>query len=438
VNQELQSLFAGHIDQIRRRTERALEAAGLEEVLILAGSPPLQFADDQPYPFRPNPQFRLWVPEPEAGSVVSFRPGQRPRLLFVQTRDFWHQPPRLPAATWAQHFDVEVFHDEQALRDAVAPQGRRALLGARDPAWDGRGEWNPASLLGPLDYARAAKTPYEIECLARANLRGAAAHRAAERAFRDGASEYEVHLAYCRAASVREEELPYNNIIAFGDHGAILHYQNLDRDRPAGTKSLLIDAGAPYAGYGSDITRTHAAGPGTFADLVIAVERAQQRLAAAVRVGRDWRDFHLESHRELGSVLAEAGIVRATAEEAVERGLTRLFFPHGIGHLLGLQVHDVGGTMAGPDGGERPRPAGHPWLRLTRELEPGWVVTVEPGIYFIDALLAEAAGDGRRRLIHWDAVEALKGCGGIRIEDDVIALPDEPRNLTREAFSQAG
>ena len=204
VNQELQSLFAGHIEEIRRRTERALEAAGLEEVLILAGSPPLQFADDQPYPFRPNPQFRLWVPEPEAGSVVSFRPGQRPRLLFVQTRDFWHQPPRLPAATWAQHFDVEVFHDEQALRDAVAPQGRRALLGARDPAWDGRGEWNPASLLGPLDYARAAKTPYEIECLARANLRGAAAHRAAERAFRDGASEYEVHLAYCRAASVRE------------------------------------------------------------------------------------------------------------------------------------------------------------------------------------------------------------------------------------------
>ena len=95
--------------------------------------------------------------------------------------------------------------------------------------------------------------------MALATVAGVRAHRAAEQAFRAGASEYEIHLAYCQAAGAREEELPYNNIIAFDRHAAVLHYQVLDRSRPAGVKSFLIDAGAQHAGYACDITRTYAA-----------------------------------------------------------------------------------------------------------------------------------------------------------------------------------
>lgn len=431
----LEPLFEQHLDEIKRRVTAALEASGFDGVLVLAGLPPAQPADDQHYPYKPNPQFKLWIPDPQPGCVVSFRAGSRPRLIFHRPVDFWYQPPGIPADGWCRSFDIEVVEDTSAARRAATATGRWALLGERDAAWDALGTWNPPALLARLDYARAAKTPYEVECIAQASRLGARAHRAAERAFREGASEYEVHLAYCGAVAVREEELPYNSIVAFNEHAAVLHYQRLDRSRPATRRSFLIDAGAPFRGYASDITRTYAGGPGAFADLVSALDGLQQRVAAGVRPGRDFRDVHLDAHLELGALLADAGLVRSTADQAVARGLTRVFFPHGIGHLLGLQVHDVGGLMAGPGAGERPRPAGHPWLRLTRDLPPGCVVTIEPGLYFIESLLAEAAGDGRRRLIDWDAVEQLRGCGGIRIEDDVVALPEGPRNLTREAFA---
>jgi Xaa-Pro dipeptidase len=100
-------------------------------------------------------------------------------------------------------------------------------------------------------------------------------------------------------------------------------------------------------------------------------------------------------------------------------------------------VHDAAGFAAGPDGGTREKPAGHPYLRLTRDLEPGFAVTIEPGIYFIDSLLEAARADGRGRAIDWKRVDALRPFGGIRIEDNVVAQAGAPRNLTREAFAAA-
>ncbi|MBF8293278.1 MAG: proline dipeptidase, partial [Steroidobacteraceae bacterium] len=294
---------------------------------------------------------------------------------------------------------------------------------------------DPATLVGMLDYARAAKTPYEIECMAQATAAGVRAHRAAEAGFRAGASEYEIHLAYCRAAGAREEELPYNNIIAFGTHAAVLHYQLLDRQRPPGVKSFLIDGGAQHAGYACDITRTYAAAPGEFQDLVTALDAAQRVLADRVRPGVDYREIHLEAHRAIAGILVAQGLVSGTPEAAYETGLTSVFFPHGIGHLLGLMVHDAAGFMAGPEGGTLAKPDGHPYLRLTRQLEAGFVVTIEPGIYFIDSLLAKARNEVLGRAIHWPRVEALAPWGGIRIEDNVVAQAGAPRNLTREGFS---
>ena len=288
-----------------------------------------------------------------------------------------------------------------------------------------------------MHFERAVKTEYEIECMRRANALGVRGHVAALAAFCDGASEYAAHMRYLEACGQREEEMPYNNIVAYNEHAAVLHYQHLDRSTAQPLRSLLIDAGAQYRGYAADITRSHAAAAGVYADLVGEMDRAQLQLCAEIVAGRDYREVHLTAHRLIGDLLHRVGLIGRSGEAAIELGLTGVFFPHGIGHLLGLQVHDVGGIMADSDGHERKRPEGHPYLRMTRLLEPGVVVTVEPGVYLIDSLLATARADQRREYINWPMVEALRPYGGIRIEDNVVTTAAAPENMTRNAFAQA-
>jgi Xaa-Pro dipeptidase len=159
-------------------------------------------------------------------------------------------------------------------------------------------------------------------------------------------------------------------------------------------------------------------------------------LCDRVRAGTHYPDIHAAAHELIGEILAAQQIVHCSASTAVESGLTRTFFPHGIGHLLGLQVHDIGGHQASPAGGLQAPPPEHRYLRLTRRLEAGTVVTIEPGLYFIDLLLREARADGRGRDINWDVVAELKPYGGVRIEDDVVATDGSPENLTRDAFAE--
>src|SRR5215468_733352 len=149
------------------------------------------------------------------------------------------------------------------------------------------------------------------------------------------------------------------------------------------------------------------------------MDEMQQSLCAGVRAGVDWRDVQLRAHELTAQVLQDADLIRCSTAEAVATGVTRVFLPHGIGHLLGLEVHDVGGLMRSAEGGEIERPDGHPYLRLTRVLEPGFVVTMEPGIYLIDQLLEAARADERASRINWTRVGELARFGGVRIEDDL-------------------
>lgn len=429
----LGELYADHLGELRSRADKALVAGGYDGLITCSGGQLYYYLDDSTYPFRPNPRYRAWLPDATPDCFVIYRPGSRPKLVFHQPDDYWYLPPASPEGYWVPHFDLVVVRSPAELRKEVGP-GRWAILGEPGAATEGLGDHDPPAVAGSLDYDRAVKTAYEVECMALATAAGVRAHRTAEKAFRAGASEYEIHLAYCKAAGAREEELPYNNIIAFDRHAAVLHYQVLDRQRPSGVKSFLIDAGAQHAGYACDITRTYASDPGEFLDLIRSVDSAQQMLVDRVRPGVDYRDIHLAAHEALAKILVTHGIVTDSAEAAVESRVTSVFFPHGIGHLLGLMVHDASGFAASPKGGTRDKPEGHPYLRLTRTLEPGFVVTIEPGIYFIDSLLGQAHSDERGKSIDWKRVAALRPWGGIRIEDNVVAQSGAPRNLTREAF----
>jgi Xaa-Pro dipeptidase len=204
---------------------------------------------------------------------------------------------------------------------------------------------------------------------------------------------------------------------------------------PAVTRSLLIDAGAQLNGYYADVTRTYSAAPrDDFAALIASMETLQQAVCREARSGVDFVALHLLAHRLLASVLREHGLVRCGTDEALAAGITRVFLPHGLGHLLGLQVHDAGGRQTDPDGTLRAPPEGHEALRLTRSLEPGFVVTIEPGLYFIPSLLRGLL-ERHEALVDRAKIERLVPFGGIRIEDDVEITADGHRNLTREAFA---
>ena len=149
----------------------------------------------------------------------------------------------------------------------------------------------------------------------------------------------------------------------------------------------------------------------------------------------DYKQLHLEAHRAIAGVLEAAGVIRVTADTAVESGLSAVFYPHGLGHFLGLQTHDVAGLIDN-DGQPIPRPEGHPALRLTRVLEADNVLTIEPGLYFIDSLLQRWREGPDASMIDWDRVAALAPCGGIRIEDNVVVTEDGCDNLTRRAFAE--
>ncbi len=431
--------YGPYLAAVCTRTAHALAACGYGSLLVHSGSLLTVFVDDRTYPFEVHAPFKVWAPLLDAPDCfVYFEPGQSPLLIFNSPVDYWYKPAALPQEYWTGHFDIRPVADVQAARDALPKDlSRTAYIGdplAELSGW-GVAAVNPPTLTTRLDFDRAVKHPYELECLRQSSRLGAQGHRAALEAFRSGGTEFDIEIAFLKACGMREQELPYNPIIALNEAGAVLHYQMLERTSPRERRSLLIDAGAEFGGYASDITRTYSLRNTEFADLITRMNDMQQSLCKALEPNTDWRDIHLQAHQLTGQLLRDADITTCSAEEAVATKTTNVFFPHGIGHLLGLEVHDAGGFMLNAAGGEIARPEGHPYLRLTRVLQEGFVVTMEPGIYFIDQLLNVARTDARVSKINWTRVEALQPYGGIRIEDDVAITATGCENLTRDAFA---
>jgi Xaa-Pro dipeptidase len=430
------ALYAAHLSTVMAAATRALARAGRDHLVVAAGREIYAFLDDNHYPFRVNPHFKWWVPlTAHPHCWIAYMPGRRPTLVYHQPADYWHVPPAAPSGHWVEHFDVHVIDaPEQARRFLPADLARAAILGDAGSALDGVVPDNPRAVIDSLHIARTRKTPYEIALLRAASLRAARAHRAAAAVFRARGSEHDIHRAYCEAAGQAEIALPYGNIVALNEHGATLHYQHQDRTPPARHRALLIDAGAQESGYAADITRTYGDASTEFTALLESVNSVQMQLVDGARAGTDYRDLHLRAHLALAGVLADHGLVRMEPAAMVDSGVSSTFFPHGLGHYLGLQVHDVAGLQRDEDGGTIERPPGHPYLRLTRVLEAGNVLTVEPGLYFIDLLLAKLREGPHAHAVDWAKVDRLRPYGGIRIEDDVLVTDGAPVNLTREAF----
>ena len=421
-------LYKDHLAYVQAETEKALEASGYDGLWIYSGHPVNYFLDDMPPPQAINPHFKWWVPAAHiSSSVVHVRSGHKPRLYLHQPADFWHSVADLTEEKWTRHFDLVVVKDYRKLPDFNAEKNH-AWIGSSELQPLPAEHTNPTPLMNHIHHARVKKTPYEIHCVQKANQIALRGHAAAKHAFDQGLAEFDANLAYMQATGQNAAELPYGNIVAYNQNASILHYQYQNTTPPAQRHSFLIDAGANYRGYAADITRTYAANGGEFAEMIEAMDTIQQELCAGCTVGADYVALHRQTHIKISALLQTHGVLNCGPEEAVDSGLSGTFFPHGLGHFIGLQVHDIHGHIVDAAGTEKKPPQAFPFLRLTHTLDTHMVLTIEPGLYFIPMLLQQVADDKR---INWEKVDVLKPFGGIRIEDDVCVTENGPVNLTR-------
>ncbi|WP_420446867.1 aminopeptidase P N-terminal domain-containing protein [Candidatus Poriferisodalis sp.] len=449
-----------------------------EVVLLRAGEPASWSGTDQHFAFLPHPDVSYLTAVGSPGTTLAFDAAAGEWELFgprfSPARLVWEQPPTpvgrpldeledwlaqrsdrtvielgagaampevLPAAS-----NVEAESTEEATSTDEAKSTEEATStgpAEQGTAADDQSDPSPPATVLRLSAAvaleRMTKDEAELDDIRRAAAASAAGFEWVYRNAVPGMTERQIQIGMeSQFFAAGAPRVAYDSIVASGAHGAYLHYVFAGDDplRPAtrvveSGDLLLIDAGAQFGGYASDVTRTMVVGADPTDEqeyLWKLVLSAQQQTIDMCRPGIQWREVHIAAARILGAGLIEMGLLKGEAAELVTSGAVALFFPHGLGHLLGLSVHDASGF---PPGHERSDDPQLRYLRTDRGLEPGMITTVEPGLYFIDALL----GDPARRekfaeSVVWERVDELRGFGGIRIEDDVLVTDGDPEVLT--------
>jgi Xaa-Pro aminopeptidase len=402
------------------RRDAAVAQWGLVDEIVLIGAGDLVGVPgrgDRTYPFHAHSEYYYLTDRNRPGGVLAFDP-----------HEGWFD------------FVAEVTVEERLWSGAVGgerggvPLGQLAvwLDARRDRAVGCLGAPLPGALevrsdaalsadlrLG-LDVVRRPKDEIELERMRRAERATSAAFAAAVPMLVEGSTErsvqVELELAALRAGA---DAMAYDTIVGAGTNSAVLHFMPTDRPLVDGDL-VLIDAGADYRQYASDITRTYPVGgrlSAEQAELHAVVHAAERASIERCRPGTEWVDVHMTAARVIAEGLVAFGVLRGEPSALVESGAVWLFFPHGIGHLVGLGVRDAHGPL--PSRRDTPSPVAN--LRINLPLEPGYVVTVEPGIYFVPAMLNDPERRARHRdAVDWDRVDRMLDFGGIRIEDNLL------------------
>ena len=453
--------MSGHLPvqapQVFSKRRAALAAAmGDRAAVIFGGGQRSRNYPANVYPYRGDSHFLYLVgaPMPDASLIV----GHGRTELFVVPHDvddaLWHgSAPSMPAI--AKATGVDAVRPLGELGEAVAALPDPGTLPSADPitrakqcALLGR-SWDPTraprvtelddrdlALADAMIGLRLRHDPAALEMIRGAVVATTAAHAAGMATTRPGLLEHYVRAAMERELLARGCEPAYGSIVTV--HGEVLH-NDVYQHRLGPSDLLLADLGGEHHGWASDVTRTWPVGgkySATQRALYEIVLQAEKEACAMVKPGVRYRDIHLHASLVLTRGLIDEGILRGDPEGLVERGAHALLFPHGIGHLLGLDVHDMEdlGDRAGyAPGRTRSEQFGLGYLRLDRDLQPGMVVTIEPGLYFVPAILESPrlAGpfiaDGT---LNKDALAKFADVRGIRIEDDVLCTDGAAEVLT--------
>jgi Xaa-Pro aminopeptidase len=419
--------------QLDRRRGAAAAAWNLTDELVLigAGDPlPVPGRYDLTYPFRSHSEYFYLTDRERPGGVLAFDPSEGwVEFLAPVTREelLWSGADGL----------VEGVPDGARPRAELADWleqrvgRRRGALGAAPTEAPGDPQLD-AELRYLLTDVRRAKDDVELARMRKAERATRAGFLALEESIREGRTEREVQIEL-EAEFFRNgaDRLAYETIVGGGRHAAVLHFA--PTQRPLGDGELvLVDAGGEYRGYASDITRTYPVSGSFSAEQQALYDTVRRALDAAIeqcRPGVEWRDVHRLAAVVIAAGMVDAGILRGESDSLFERGAVSLFFPHGVGHMVGLGVRDAGGVVRDRE----PPGAGYPNLRVDLPLKAGYAMTVEPGLYFIPPLLGDPETRARLRdAVEWDRVDGMLDFGGIRLEQNVLVTSDGAEVLTAD------
>ncbi len=416
-------------DFLSERRARIADALPLDDAILLVGAGvpvPLPEGSDQTYPFRSHADYYYLAGHECDGGMMAFDPREGASegwVSFVpavtEGERIWEGRESLPGTPLA------------SLSDWLAARRGRpvAMLGAvlREVAADEALSDRVGEIFRHL---RRPKDAHEIALIRRAATATAAGYAKLRELLRAGVTEralqIELEAEFFRHGATRPG---YGTIVGSGPNSAVLHFEPSARAAQEG-EFVLIDAGAEIDRYMADVTRTYVVGePSGFQrDLFQVVLAAEERAIARCVPGAEWKDNHFAAAVDLVSGLVELGVMRGAPESLVAQDAHTLFFPHGLGHMVGLGVRDGSGLLPGRT--KDPRPSLRS-LRMDLPLAPGYVVTVEPGLYFIPALLNDPARRARfRDVVNWPLVEQHLHLGGVRIEDNILVTTGAPENLT--------
>lgn len=423
------TLYQEHLSILATRYNDAMTHFGLEAIVLATGEKSYYFQDDHTHSFHAYSGAQQWLPfSLSAETYLILKPGQKPTLVWPIRDDFWHAPYPVPNGDWQNSWDIILAKKSDAWFTNLP----------KKTAWLGP---NPLTSIKPctglkayVDFDKAVKTPFEIDAMRKASLRAAKGHMAAKEAFLAGMSELDIHLAFLQASQQTAHQEPYPGIVGLNEHAAVLHYEHKTIEQLKTSHTLLIDAGASEHGYASDITRTFVRQNDDFSALLKDMNAMEQTLCQYAISGVDFRDLHKDALIGIASVLHEHKICSLSIEEQLFKNIPQVFFPHGLGHLLGLQVHDVGGHQIDRAGTLNLPDDEAPFLRLTRTLEENMVITIEPGLYFIPMLIEKMKAETPNHGCDVSKIKHFMPYGGIRIEDNVVVKNTQSDNLTRTAF----
>lgn len=423
------------------RCERVTRMLGGRTALIFSGHAAERNFPANAYPFRASSHFLYLAGQPIEGAVLEL--GGESRTIY------------LPEATASDR----LWHGEPLNRELLEQETGARICSLADikvgkdslslPVAAGRSQAHQQALLGRLAEPNGADFPLTQAMIEARLVQDAAAvgeleaaasvtskaHVRGMQRTRRGEPEWTVRSAMLSAALEEGCTVAYQPIVTTS--GNVLHQHDCSGVMKEGDL-LLVDFGAERpSGYACDVTRTWPV-TGTFSAtqraLYQVVLAAQLDAISAARTGTRYRDVHLRAARTLCEGLKDFGLLKDSVEASVEEGAYALFFPHGIGHLIGLDVHDMedlGDAVGYPEGRARDPQFGLNHLRLDRDLLAGMTVTVEPGFYCVPAILDDPARAPLiDRFVDRDVLSAVRTeVKGIRIED-VVVVGDNPRVLT--------